>query len=632
MSVNAREVDQSYRWDITLTITEVRVLDRQPTWADESVRVDPYVMDELRMTVDLEPTPQVLPIEFGAFYTDLGGSPNGPDVGDMIIFAGLSRMHQGSDMQINGADFGLSLDIPTWYEQPYDLILSEPDYEVLDPEEKIWSAFVTIDSVEPERERIPWEWLWTRCSRWGVEGLLVEEEYPGSQRVDPGLMQAYHQDVGAPNGLVDPGDRIWVAGIGVNRGDSYFRVYTGDRTLDRFHIQDLLPCVNGTCVLSLPSLETRTIEGTLYSDLEWRVTEVALAGEDGIPWKKSRLTVERQYGLSDLTFNALNDNNHYGTSPQGWVNDRDRDGNVSVGDIVHLTGQNHLSEVFPGGWITIHRESMAVGIGDIPDILPGLDRTLYLDYADPTLEGPRFSVTYKIKGLTPDDVEVPWSSVNFSIHDGETSEVIETRRPLSEGEASSSSSPKGWYTDREADGHISQGENITITGLSKRHLGTKLHVDSIGMGLATAWIPLTIEVTDIKDFSVGIETTELEQVPVDDTPMWRFSMYVCNLSDEDLVITWDEVTIELVTWNGTVIVDDMGLDAFPPSDGIGWDGFNTDDLKAWHLDVSPGDGKVGRGDLIAITGIGEDLGAVRIFVNVDGKVTYGTVLPGSLPS
>jgi hypothetical protein len=435
----------------------------------------------------------------------------------------------------------------------------------------------------------------------------------------------YFREQGDGDGLVGPGDELVITNVGWRLRGEVFHLLTGGEGVGVIKLPSPLPYVGGTCKLSEPTIIPYDVGTEVFDEVTYKVVGVMVPA-DPVPWKGTLLVL---YSFSTGgEFDALNTNNRHTGRIQGWVVDADRDGDVSVGDVVHFTGLDHR---VAGRRIVVKRAGMAVGTAKLPLLLHGGDEALVFlagmleayegDY------GTMFKVEYSVGWVRPEGVQVPWSLVNVTVLDAEDQRTLVGRFPLVRDEKQESPINAILIEASPVDGLASAGDVVIFRGFDHTLFAALVRLDMLGMGLDAFPLPWSLERFDSSTFKLSLERPRFSMIEVDGQVRWSVIMYVRNATDGSRV-QWGGMTLDVIAWNGTSIVEGLPLDPFPEVDGTQeWEGFNTLELSAWH--IAPlgleGEGYVG------VTGLAETHGGAWLVLRTGGVRAYVAILPGTLP-
>ncbi len=621
ITVDARRVDDTYRWDVSYEITNATWVDERPRWQDATVDMDFYADIEPRQTFDLLPGAPDDPNEPHCRYVDTSGDPMGPDAGDVIMLGGLNRTHQRAEVDVLAENFRLSFDLPDEWNETFVLNLSSIEWENPDLDAYTWDAVVPIGTTEPGWERFPRGWL-AISGGTGLEPILPYPETGETSREGRGY---YFREPNNRDGLVGPGDELVITNVTRKWRESVFHIETGGEVVGVVKFPDRIPYVGGTCQLSEPVIIPYYQGTEVFDEVTWAVVDVtALA--DPIPWKGTLLELDALFGGGE--FDALSTKNRHTHRVQGWVVDADGDRSISVGDVVHFSGLDHR---VVGRNIAVERAGMAVATTRLPLLLHGGDEAFKLVQGSletyETVNGTRFQVEYSLDRLHPVGVKVPWALVNATVYDAVEDRVLVGRFPLVRDEASRAPITTVLVEVPPGDGLASAGDVVIFRGFNYTLLGAVVRLDMHGMGLDAFPLPRSVVPLYYSAFKLHLGQPRSSMVEVDGQQRWRVTMEAYNTTDGGEV-PWEGLTLDMVAWNGTTLTTGMPLDPFP-SGTQEWEGFNTLDLSAWHIGSSLEVNSEGR---IGLTGLTEMHGGARLVIRMGGVLAYEVILPGTLPS
>jgi len=621
VTIDARRVEDTYRWDVSYTITNVTWEDQLPLWRDATVEIEFYADIEPRQTLNIIPGAPVDPDEPHGRYLDLSGDTAGPDVGDVILLGGLNRTHQRADVRVQSENFRLSFHLPREWNETFTLNLSSIEWENPDLDTFTWDAVVPIGSTEPAWERFPFEWLAiTRGS--GLTPFLPYPETGEPSREDLGY---YFRERGERDGLLGPGDELVITTVKYRHSGETFHIKTGGDGVSVLRFPSPLPYVGGTCHLSGPEITSYDHGQKVYDEVTYTVVDVTVV-EDPIPWKDTFLVLDSMSRGGE--FVSLSTKNRRTDRPQGWVDDTDGDRHISADDVVHFSGLDYR---VAGSNMVVKRSGMAVATARMPPLLHGGIEALELVRGTvgtyETENGTRFEVEYRLDRVRPEGLEVPWILVIVTVRDSTDQRDLLGRFPLVRDEVPGAPITTVLIEAAPGDGLASAGDVVVFRGFNTTLLGAVVRLDMNGMGLDAFPLPRSIEPLDRSAFKLNLGQPLFSVVEVDGQQRWRVAMDVYNTTDGGEV-QWEGLTLDVVAWNGTTLATVMPLDPLP-SETEEWEGFNTLDLAAWDLGPNLDEDYQG---CIGVTGLTAAHGGARLVLRTDGVLAYEVVLPGTLPS
>ena len=206
-SIHSYRVNDSLFWEINGIINDMRSKPGS-NWSNHRVYLyTGYPSQEVNFT--FKPRPTNPTNDFSFYYIERTGDPNGPDEGDIIGALGLTRMHQKAYVAIFDPDWGdhivAQAHITTWNET-FSLTLSKGPTLMPRPA-RAPNVTITVESIAPDWEKIRWSDVVCKIF---YTYLILPFPTDNSQNLTKKVL---YREVGTPNGLIDPGERIEIVGM-----------------------------------------------------------------------------------------------------------------------------------------------------------------------------------------------------------------------------------------------------------------------------------------------------------------------------------------------------------------------------------------------------------------------------------
>ena len=149
---------EGYRvWDVEIKVTATEKRTISASWNRlNAIFYTSRLLDETSILPYNGTHPERRGVDL--YYIDSNGEPDAPDPGDILLFFGMSRAHQGAEVRLclrQGLQAGSFYLPPLWNETFFVQIgalnvTAHPEYA------SIWNVAFEVQAIEPTSERVPW--------------------------------------------------------------------------------------------------------------------------------------------------------------------------------------------------------------------------------------------------------------------------------------------------------------------------------------------------------------------------------------------------------------------------------------------------------------------------------------------
>ena len=183
-----------------------------------------------------------------------------------------------------------------------------------------------------------------------------------------------------------------------------------------------------------------------------------------------------------------------------------------------------------------------------------------------------------------------------------------------------------------SDGIVSRSDRIYLFGLDESleghwlelYLGNE-HVDDIRL-------PSLFDRSKQGPVTMNIPSPQVDTQLINGTCYFRAVLNINRLTPKDAVVLWDDLRIEIIADDGTVLVLKSLIRKHMGGSSI-YDEDDTDgiDVELWFVEVTPGDYRAGAGDAFILSGLTTAFEHATVYIYMYDNQVAAPILPTDFP-